>query len=642
MPQLSIVIVNYNVKYFLKQCIQSIYNSDYDKPYEIIVVDNNSQDDSIEMLAEHFPDVKVIANKENVGFSKANNQGFDIAKSEYVLILNPDTVIKEDTLSICDERMQDDTIGAIGVKMLDGKGQYLPESKRGFPTPIHALWKMIGLSKLFPNSAFFNKYYLGHLSENKEHTIDVLTGAFLWTRKEILDRVGGFDEDYFMYGEDIEMSYQIKEAGYELLYLPTTDIIHFKGESTKKSSVHYLKNFYGAMGIYAEKRNSGNGVMWKLILQAGILLSAMSYVLKSLSRKILKPIIDVAILFILAKALQWLWGSFYYNSPDYFSYESVTDITLVALISILVIAYYLFGQYDIRHNLKHLGYGFVFGSLAMLSIYSLLPEQLRFSRFILIMVCIVSPLLLYVTRRLYNLMGSANSSSFNSSDGKRISVVGSQVSCQQIDKIVSSYTDQENIIGHITESSDGESIGHYDEIADVVDSRNINEIIFCSKDISSEYIFNSMAILGNKLSYKIADDDNKSILGSDSKNKVGEWYALDIVYKIDQAFHIRTKRLLDIIVALLVVLTFPIVVLFSGYRGKIFRNVFNVIIARKTWVGYIDNSEKKNELPIIRPGVFTPEPIFSHMNQQEINLYYARNYSIWMELELIWQLFFRS
>jgi len=642
MPQLSIVIVNYNVKYFLKQCIQSIYNSDYHKPYEIIVVDNNSQDDSIEMLAEHFPDVKVIANKENVGFSKANNQGFDIAESKYVLILNPDTVIKEDTLSTCDERMQDDSVGAIGVKMLDGKGQYLPESKRGFPTPIHALWKMIGLSKLFPNSAFFNKYYLGHLSENKEHTIDVLTGAFLWTRKEILDRIGGFDEDYFMYGEDIEMSYQIKEAGYNLIYLPTTDIIHFKGESTKKSSVHYLKNFYGAMGIYAGKRNSGNGIMWKLILQAGIFLSAMSYVLKSLSRKILKPIIDVAILFILAKVLQWVWGSLYYNSPDYFAYESVTDVTLAVLISILVIVYYLFGQYDIRHNLKHLGYGFVFGSLAMLSIYSLLPEQLRFSRFILIMVCIVSPLLLYITRRLYNLMGSANSSSFNSSDGKRISVVGSQVSCQQIDKIVSSYTDQENIIGHITESSDGESIGHYDEIADVVDSRNINEIIFCSKDVSSEYIFNSMAILGNKLSYKIADDDNKSILGSDSKNKVGEWYALDIVYKIDQAFHIRTKRLLDIIVALLVVLLFPIVVLFSNRRAIIYGNIAKVLLSRKTWVGYINNSEKKNELPIIRPGVFTPEPIFSNMSQQEINLYYARNYSVWMELELIWQLFFRS
>ena len=640
MPQLSIVIVNYNVKYFLKQCIQSIYNSDYPHPYEIIVVDNNSQDDSLEMLSQEFPDVKVIANTENQGFSKANNQGFSIAQSEYILILNPDTLIKEDTLSICHNRMQDDRIGAIGVKMIDGKGQYLPESKRGFPTPIHALWKMIGLSKIFSKSSYFNKYYMGHLDEKKEAHVDVLTGAFFWTKKKILDQVGGFDEDYFMYGEDIELSYQVKKAGYELLYLPTTDIIHFKGESTKKSSVQYLKNFYGAMGIYAQKRNSGHGVLWKFILQTGIFLSAISFVLKTISRKILKPLIDIALLFLVAKVLQWVWGGFYFDNPDYYS-DTSTDLTLIPLITTLVGSYYLFGQYDDKHNVKHLGYGFIFGSLALLSIYSLLPEGLRFSRFILITVCIVSPLGLYLTRKMYNFI-SSGSSSFNSSDDKRISIVGSSNSCHEIEQIVSAYADTDNIVGHITESSDDESIGHYDEINEIVDSRNINELIFCSKDLSSDYIFNSMALLGNKLSYKIADDDNRSILGSDSKNKVGEWYALDIAFKIDQAFHIRTKRLLDIMVGIICLLFFPVVVLLSRSRKAIYKNIISVILGGKTWIGYMHNDKRKNELPIIKPGVFTPKSVLSHMNQEEVNLYYARNYSVWMELEVIWNTFFRS
>lgn len=640
MSQLSIVIVNYNVKYFLKQCIQSIYNSDFDHSYEIIVVDNNSHDDSLDMLSEDFPDVKVIANKENVGFSKANNQGFALAQSEYILILNPDTVIKEDTLRICHDRIQDDHVGAIGVKMIDGKGQYLPESKRGFPTPIHALWKMIGLSRLFPKSAFFNKYYMGYLDDNKEAHIDVLTGAFLWTKKEILDKVGGFDEDYFMYGEDIELSYQIKKEGYELLYLPTTDIIHFKGESTKKSSINYLKNFYGAMGIYARKRNSGNGMLWKLVLQTGIILSAISYVIKSLSREILKPLFDMLLLFSLAKGLQLVWGSFYFDNPDYYSGTS-TDLILLAMIGIVITTYYLFGQYDNRHNIKHLGYGFIFGSLAMLSIYSLLPEDLRFSRFILIMVSLLSPIVLYITRRLYNLL-SSGTSSFNSSDDKRISIVGSKASCDKINKIVASYAEQDKLVGHITVSQDDDSLGNYNEIADIVESRNINELIFCSKDLSSEYIFNSMAILGNKLSYKIADDDNRSILGSDSKNKVGEWYALDIVYKIDQAFHIRTKRLLDIVVGLLVLIVFPFVLLFSKNRSQIFKSLLQVLIGQKTWIGYTQDDKRKNELPIIKSGVFTPEASLTHMKREEVNLYYSRNYSIWMELELIWHTFFRT
>ena len=635
MTNLSIVIVNYKVKYFLRQCIQSIYNSQCNLTYDIIVVDNASDDGSVEMLEEYFPKVKLIANKDNVGFSKANNQGFAVANSKYVLILNPDTILQEDTLQTSyDYAEAHPDVGAIGVRMIDGKGQFLPESKRGFPTPLNAIWKMLKVSKLFPKSSFFNRYYMGHIGEYKTHDVDVLTGAYMWVRKEAITATGGFDEDYFMYGEDIELSYQIRAQDYRIVYLPTTSIIHFKGESTKKSSVKYLRNFYGAMGIYANKRNSNNGFVWKLILQLGIVFSAVAFVLKQLIGRIIRPLVDVLLLFGIGKILQKLWARFYFDDPTYYQ-DSAVDITLGVLIAILILVYYLFGQYDKRHNIKHLSYGFLIGTLAMFSVYSLLPLELRFSRLVLVMLVVVSPFVLYVNRRLYNLIGYKRSA-FNLFDNKRIAIVGSDMSCTAVDRIADNYSNRQQIIGHITDGISDKNIGALDELEDTVDSRNINEIIFCSKDLSSDYIFQSMAKLGNKVSYKIANDDNRSILGSDSKDKAGEWYALDIAYKINQPFHIRLKRIFDIGMSILLLLGLPIFIIISPKRKHIYSHVISVLMGSKTWIGYHIADNKLSDLPAIKNSAFqlhTNATTSAH----EANLYYARNYSIWLEVELMYK-----
>ena len=250
--KLSIVIVNYNVRYFLEQTILSVYKSSVNFDYEIFVVDNNSSDDSLRMLEQKFPEVKVIANNENAGFSKANNQAIKLAKGEFVLLLNPDTIIQEDTLQKCIDKMEADAgIGGLGVKMVDGAGNFLPESKRGFPSPMAAFAKMSGLSKIFPASRTFGQYHLSFLDKNKSHEIDVLSGAFMLLRKSVLDKVGLLDEDYFMYGEDIDLSYCIKKAGFKNYYFSDTSIIHFKGESTKKGSLNYIRVFYNAMIIFS-------------------------------------------------------------------------------------------------------------------------------------------------------------------------------------------------------------------------------------------------------------------------------------------------------------------------------------------------------------------------------------------------------
>jgi O-antigen biosynthesis protein len=221
---------------------------------EIIVVDNASVDGTPHQVRHHFPDVHLIANKDNRGFAKANNQGISLAKGEFILLLNPDTIVSGDTFSTCIRFMDahPDT-GAIGVKMIDGSGRFLPESKRGLPTLSASFMKMTGLYRLFPHSATWNQYYQGQIRENETAKVDVLCGAFMFMKKEALEKSGYLDEDFFMYGEDIDLSYRITKAGYSIYYLPDTSIIHYKGESTRKSSLNYILTFYQAMLIFTQK-----------------------------------------------------------------------------------------------------------------------------------------------------------------------------------------------------------------------------------------------------------------------------------------------------------------------------------------------------------------------------------------------------
>ena len=225
---------------------------------EVFVVDNNSVDDSVEMVREKFPEVILIANKDNPGFSIANNQAISQSKGRYVLLLNPDTVVEEDTFEKCIRFMDaHPEAGGLGVKMIDGSGRFLPESKRGFPSPKVAFFKTFGLAKLFPKSKVFNHYHLGYLDKNENHEVEVLAGAFMWLRKSVLNEIGLLDETFFMYGEDIDLSYRIVKSGYKNYYLSDTTIIHYKGESTKKGSLNYVKTFYKAMIIFARKHFQG-------------------------------------------------------------------------------------------------------------------------------------------------------------------------------------------------------------------------------------------------------------------------------------------------------------------------------------------------------------------------------------------------
>lgn len=268
--------MNYNVKYFLEQCLCSVYKALQGIDAEVWVADNASSDNSVEYLKPKFPWVKFIVNLNNAGFAKANNQALFQCNGKYVLFLNPDTLIPEDSLVKCIAFLETNThAGALGVRMIDGNGTFLPESKRAFPSPLTSLFKLTGLSSLFPTSRVFSRYSLTYLDEYKNHEVDVLSGAFMLAKRSVLIDLKGFDETFFMYGEDIDLSYRIQKPGYKNYYFSETTIIHFKGESTSKTSLRYVKMFYEAMSIFVKKHYSGSsGYLFASLLQVAIWLRA--------------------------------------------------------------------------------------------------------------------------------------------------------------------------------------------------------------------------------------------------------------------------------------------------------------------------------------------------------------------------------
>ena len=281
--KLSVVIVNYNVRLLLEECIKSVENALDGIEGDIFVVDNNSSDGSVEYIRERFPKVHIIANKENLGFARANNQAIRMTDAEYILLLNPDTVVYENTLQGCLDFMDaNPEAGGVGVRMLTREGNAAPESRRAVPTPWVAFLKMLG---------FTRRYYMSHLPWDKPGRIEVVSGAFCMLRHKALDQIGLLDEDFFMYGEDIDLSYRLLNGGWQNWYLPY-DIIHYKGESTQKSSFRYVHVFYQAMLIFFRKHYSHLSFLISLPIQTAIYFRALMALMQMMGdkfRKFLNP-----------------------------------------------------------------------------------------------------------------------------------------------------------------------------------------------------------------------------------------------------------------------------------------------------------------------------------------------------------------
>lgn len=642
--KLSVVIVNYNVKHFLEQCLHSVAKAAANVQCEIFVVDNNSVDGSVAMVKEKFPDVKLIDNNENLGFSKANNQAIRISSGQYVLLLNPDTVVEDDTFEkIIGFMDQHPEAGGLGVKMVDGKGNFLPESKRGLPTPTVAFYKIFGLSRLFPKSKTFGQYHLTYLDKDEIHQVEILSGAFMLMRKKVLDEVGLLDETYFMYGEDIDMSYRIIKGGYNNYYFPKTRIIHYKGESTKKSSINYVLVFYNAMVIFAQRHfTQKNAKLFSALINIAIYFRAFLSILKRLADKISLPLFDALIIYTGIYFIQSYWAhSVVFEDGGDYPMEFLA-LVLPAYILTWLISVYLSGGYDKPINMFRIFRGLFGGTVAILVVYSLLDESMRFSRAVILLGALWGYIAMTSSRLILNIL-KFKGFQIGDTANKRYLVVGEKDEADRVAKLLTTIESHPAFIGlvSITPTSESSFTGSIDQLSEIVEIYKANEIIFCAKNIPSSLIIDKMSGLQMpQVDFKIAPPESLSLIGSNSINTAGDLYTMEI-NSIGKYTNRRNKRFLDFSVSLLLIPAIPVLIFVVRKPLGLIKNLFKVLFARKTWVGYCKTkSAKTNKLPEIKSGVLNPAHALriSNLNSDtldRLNLLYARDYKVKNDLDII-------
>ena len=637
--QLSVVIVSYNVRHFLEQCLLSVARAIEGMQAEVWVVDNHSADGSVAMVSQRFPWVKVIANDHNPGFSVANNQALRQCSGRYLLLLNPDTLVQEDTFRKCyafSEARKD--LGGLGVKMIDGSGRFLPESKRGLPTPWVAFTKAFGLARLFPASRRFNHYHLGYLNPEANHEVEVLAGAYMWMRAETLKQVGLLDEQFFMYGEDIDLSYRILKGGYRNYYFAGTSIIHYKGESTKRGSLNYVRVFYQAMVIFARKHYAGSRAgMLIYMLQAAIYVRAAGTVLGNLWRALRFPILDAAGIYGGLIVLKRLWADYHFGDPGYFA-SYINWVHFPAYTLLWTGSVFLGGGYDRPYESGRLLRSLVVGTLLLLAVYGLLPENLRPSRALLLLGAVLAVGWTLTVRFVARIRGGGGAAAL---DQRKLIIVGSAAEAERTLGLLRRAGATGQFLGRIDPGTTagaeafGEEetavIGMSERLPTLVRLYRAEELIFCSADLDLSDIQRWMTELGPELQYRILPEASRSIIGSHRPDQRGTLYTIDVNLQIDDPVHRRGKWLFDRITAFCLVLTLPVHVWFVHHRVGFVRNLLSVLIARRTWVSYHPADPAADLLPRLRPGVLYPGygiDIADSTSIHHLNLLYARDYRV--------------
>ncbi len=627
---LSVIIVNYNVEYFLEQCLNSVFQATGDLKVEVFVVDNNSIDGSVQMIENRFKSVRLVKNTSNNGFSKANNQAIKMAQGRYVLLLNPDTVVEESTFKMVVSFMDEhENAGGLGVRMVDGQGIFLPESKRGLPTPGVAFCKIFGLSNLFPKSRIFNSYHLGYLNENETNKVDILSGAFLLVRKEVCEKIGMLDESFFMYGEDIDFSYRITQAGYDNYYYPETSIIHYKGESTKKSSVNYVFIFYKAMIIFAKKHFSkNNAALFSWAIHLAIYFRAFLAILNRFIKFSLPVLIDFIIIASGLIAMTNHWKKIDIHFPDF-----VFNVSIPVYSLIWVFCSLFFGVYDKESKSTSILKSSLFGTVIILISYALLPKDYQFSRAFILLGALWVFSSHVIKKSLIHLF-KYDSLRFNYSKTKNFIIVGDAVETKRVSALLKgTYSNVGEQLFVSTEKNPNS------EIIKTLHTKQprtgkYNEIIFCAKNMNPSEIITCMSNIGKRdINFKIAQPDTSFIIGSNSTDSKGDLYSMKI-NAIRRPENLRSKRLFDIAMSSFCLLTLPLTIWLYKNKLKFIQNSWNVFLGKKSFVGFHVRSNTNTHdtlLPTMKKGILTPLSGISDSNQEvvdQINILYAKEYSI--------------
>lgn len=640
---ISIVIVNYNVKDYLYQCLKSIENSKKGLQVEVIVVDNYSSDGSIEFLEPLFQDVEFIRLNDNLGFAKANNIGINKSRGKYVLILNPDTIIEENTLwEMYNYMNHHPEVAIAGCKVLNQDGSFQLACRRGFPTPWTSFTKLFGLQSLFPKSKFFARYNQTFRNIDETYYIDSIVGAFMFARKEVLLSVGGFDTDYFMYGEDIDLCYRVHKAGWKVAYVHSTSIIHFKGQSTKRSSINEVKHFYEAMGIYVKKHYSYSRLFLLLLKLSIIFRSLFAYINKN-KRDIILIVLDtIFINFSLLLSTKIRFGEFF-SFPDYAYPTIFIVVTIVYLSSMVAVGEYFEAEPSIRKTFYASMIAFF-----VLSSLTYFFKEYAFSRGVLLMTIAITLLLSSISQIIALLLRKA----YGKERDRRIAIVGTNKQAEDIiDALRKAGAINTEVVGIIRVERIKEQtlfglpiLGSYSFLKSLIEEYNLQEIIITDSSIKESDLIRLISELKSaKVNFHKASEYTELLLSRVIKQVSGSSNVN--IPNISKFRYKIAKRAIDILISILFFgIAFIPVLIFSKNRLKIMRNFARVLFGELSLVGLFPTDEKNQ---ICKNGLLGLAHLTGTEKLQKdaiirLNNYYIEHFSLSLDLDIIFKSIFRK
>jgi GT2 family glycosyltransferase/lipopolysaccharide/colanic/teichoic acid biosynthesis glycosyltransferase len=681
---ISVIIVNYNVKEYLAQLLLSLERALQTISHEIIIVDNHSIDGSVQFLKDKNFKVRIIENDENLGFGRANNQALKICKGKYVVLINPDTVVQENTFSRMIDFFDNTPDASVATcKIIDPAGNFSVDCRHSIPTPSVALWKVLGLSKLFPKSRIFGQYNMTYLNSDQTYSIPAISGSFMMMKKEVLDQVGLFDEQFFMYCEDIDLCHRITQAGFKIYYFPETQIIHYKGESTKKDNLDYVKTFNKSLYQFFQKYYAPKSIfLFRWLVMIGILLRGAFIYVKSFLKNQFPLLLDILIfnLVILGAFIIRLNFGRGFFWEDFFDQYWV--INLIATILFISISYYFEIYPNHRFSIQSIIKANV-ATFILLATLTFFLKQFAFSRMVVLISFLIAPLIMIswriIIRRTYRGDKAPLGRDLFS---KRTAVIGNGKDANELfTKLQTRKSIDYDLIGWISVKDDSNNatetkyLGAVKNLNDIVRIYHIQQLIFSAHSLSYAEILKTMTSTHrSRVEFKMVPSNLDVIIGKSMIEKLDDYPLVDIDYSIGKGFNRVVKRGIDILLSLPIVITlYPFVCLtflfrqkriekislydqnfqavpvsLSGVAGKkgivfYWSMFFQVLSGRFTIVGapiQSFNQTNENKTYLYKPGLtglvqINKDKIVSLDDADKYHLYYLKNQSILLDFEIM-------
>jgi GT2 family glycosyltransferase len=651
---ISVVIVNYNVREFLNNALISLYKALDGYSSEVFVVDNASDDGSVELVQKNFPQVHLIANTGNVGFAKANNQALARSSGKYILLLNPDTLVQEDTFSsLIDFFEHHPDAGMVGCKILNPDGTLQLPCRRSFPTPWTAFTKTFGLSSLFPNSKLFARYNLTYLDPDKWYEVDAVSGSFMMITREVYEAVGGLDETFFMYGEDLDWCFRVQRSGRKVYYVPSTSIIHYKGESTKRSDIDELKVFYQAMRLFVRKHHTGSPI-FEWFIYSGIYVRRLLANAARLIRPAGIVVLDMLIVVVTILIGEYIRKDAIFSFPEY-AYPWAF-IFPAAIVFFSLLSYGVYSEFKLSVSRSFAG---VLSGFTIISALVAFEKDFAFSRMIMLISGGLSLLLIPGWRLTLRILGFGEKTSRTTLFGRRTLIVGVQQPGQDIlKKLRAKVGGGYSVIGFIDVNRKriGERImdvpilGSIETIGKVAQEEHVSEVIFSSDAVSYSTILNVIAHNRNRyVNFRLVPNNLEVIIGKPSIDQLDEIPFIEIDYNIAKPGNRIIKRAFDVASSLFFLISIAPFVYFKRIFSKNPPKGFSaavmqlpaVLSGRMSLVGFYSPSAGASK-NILRgkPGITglihiqNGNPL-SAEEMEQYDLYYAKNQSFMLDLEII-------